>query len=362
MADTFQTGPENDESREEDKQEDGQDSRIDQNVGDEPEPKRSWDFIWKSLIIIALVILLLVGVLLPIKIVPTAVSDITGRIRNALSPNRGVTLSENEIETGDPFTLDLNTKTTDSQGTFTLFFPCREGVFLEYSKTSTSTDRETVSCETPFTFTSPNKKITFTAVSRNATSTMQPISIDYTPSPESGTSTEKVHLGDVTLTIKNPAPIGDSFAIGTTTAPVQPVATTTAATSTPVATTTPTTPRPVTQPVQNSGPTDLIVQLTRLSPGNTVQSNGTITIQFSIYNSGARLPAGWTFDVYLPAMDPAKRVYHSPAQASLGYQSGINNTLTVTNLMPGPQTITIVLKANDNNQTNNKIAVPITVY
>ncbi len=365
MAETFEITPDND--PEEEDQEDGMDSEKDEAVEMESTPH----FFWRAIVVIALVILFIIGILLPIKLVPTAVSGITSRVRNYFSDSKGVVVNKNLVRSGDAFTLGLNTETTDTNGTFTLFFPCREGVYLEYSKTGTSTDRETVSCETPFTFTSKNKAITFTAYSQRATSTVQPISIDYTPSPENGSTTEKTHLGDISLTITNPAPIGSNFAVGTTS---QPVAINNPSNNPPTTTTStympPTpepseplqNPQPASQPAPTIGPADAKVTFTRLSPSGSVQSNGPLSVQFSIYNSGKAIPAGWTFDVYLPSQDQASQVYHSPRQTALGYQKGINNTLTVSNLAPGAQTITIILNIKDSNQANNKIAIPVTIY
>lgn len=94
--------------------------------------------------------------------------------------------------------------------------------------------------------------------------------------------------------------------------------------------------------------------------------SSTLIIMFTISNQGGPIPAGWVFDAYLPTQSQTDRVSRSPAQRSLVQNAGLNNTLTVTGLISGYQTISIILDPNavtkDSNRNNNRVDVPITIY
>jgi hypothetical protein len=357
------------------------------------------DFAWKTLVAIILISLLVAGVLVPIRLFPRIISGLSGDIRGLFTREKsGLTIDDAALESGESFTLNLNaTSTPTDDGTFTITYPCRQGISLEYSQSGEDADRETISCETPFTFTSKNKKITFLARSQATTTVEQPIAIDYTPLADSGTSTEKIHLGDVSVFISNTALALNPNPTATTT-PIaqnppqntigsnneipsggtigqnsnqnnQNNSNTNTGTDSEEPDTTPVAPRPV-----YSGPADLSINLLKVGvaqngvivPVQQFRGIDTLTIQFVITNIGGPARAGWTFEAHMPTIAPEKQLTYSPVQAALAQGSGTVNTLTVRGLRPGTHTITIILDqkniTGDLSRANNRIDIPITVY
>lgn len=359
--------------------------RIEEEKEEEARKKAAdTSYIWKTILVVGLVALLILGILLPIRIVPNVVSDLRDTVAGFFGAKKGLSLDKRTITSGDTFTLDLSSASTspETNTAFVFSYPCREGVYFEYSKTGEAADSETISCETPFTFTSDTKKISLKAVSLTQKSVEQPVTINLMTLGDETASSSEVQFGTVTLVINNPlattTPAFTEPTISTSTAtttgqtphvPQTPVATTTPHTTSTTTVSSGGTPAP--QPVYV--PTDLVVsglQVGTIINGQfvqtaTVRSTDNVVIKFTISNQGSRSTAGWMFDAYIPTLDPQFSVYHSPAQGAIGQGSGVINSLSVNNLRPGMQTITIVLDpaahVSDSNRSNNKITATINI-
>ena len=330
--------------------------------------KEGSDFFWKAIIGIILVALLLVGVLLPIKLVPSAMSRLSQGLNGYFKSKDPVSLNKKSVGSGDTFTLGLNSTTTDpASATYTLNYPCRDGVYLEYSKTGKDSDLETISCETPFTFSANTQTITLRAMSKVTATVEQPITIDIVTA-----STFPFRLGEVTLTISNTNILASSTNSNNLDATGTTSVTGTTSTSTSYATSS--NAQPKSKALPYTGPADLSVRLGKIgvAGGNgqiinttSFRASDTIILQFIIENLGGKTVSGWTFDAYLPTVDKQSSTLHSSPQASVGHLSGSYNTITITNLLTGNQKISIELdpenKTQDGNRANNRLDVSITV-
>src|SRR3954470_18025553 len=89
-----------------------------------PHEERTPTTMAKVLVLIGLIILLIIGILLPIKLVPSAVTGIKDYF-SSLFRRTSVELSTNkeQIISGEPFTLSWSGATREN-GSYILSYPC----------------------------------------------------------------------------------------------------------------------------------------------------------------------------------------------------------------------------------------------
>ena len=344
-----------------------------------PTPGR-FDFFWRTPVVVVLLCLLLLGILVPFKIIPRSISGLTSVFQKYFSKTvEPVSADKTAITSGGFVTLNLNsTSTSATSNSYTMTYPCRPGISLDYSQSGSDFDRIAIPCETPFTFISKNKQITLRVISEATSTVEQPVSIDIVPDEEFGTSTEKIRLGDISLYVL-PAEIAST----TSATPhsdffyTENVATTTPYVPTPTSTSHTLLPPeyiPQSQPQMPVIPTDLHIALLKIGKNvngvivetTSFQTYDMVVVQFSIGNRGGTSRSGWIFEAYAPTISPQKHITYSPPQRALTMGSGSMNTLSIGGLIPGNQTITIILDqrgvSGDINRSNNRIDIPITIY
>ncbi len=319
-------------------------------------------------VLIALIALLVVGILLPIKLVPNAVTMVKDKLSSLFSSDTAtLSVDKKDIHSGDTFTLSWNGKHKDN-GSYVFSYPCKEGVSFV---TSVNQPQEAITCDTQYYF-SPNDN----QVDLNVTSTANrfidiPVTLSFLAN---GTSDIK-KLSDTLITVTNPAVADSRTGLGTTTPVVSK--TTPVATSTRVVTVTPSpepetppapkpTPAPVTpapapkpqvihqthQVSNPNGTADLAVQITNvgyLDPvTSTFVSSATVTnkdraaITFTVKNKGDKNTGLWNFVAKLPtASHPTYTAYN------------------LQNLGPGDYIVFTLGFDQINNVTDNLITITV---
>lgn len=106
-------------------------------------------------------------------------------------------VSAGEVESGRPFTLSWNHLKKATNGSYALYYPCFDGLFL--SAKTLDSDKETILCNKYFDFVNRDNELSLTAYS-DTTSTLElPIAISFTRNGESQPSVD----GIITVTITN---------------------------------------------------------------------------------------------------------------------------------------------------------------
>lgn len=296
----------------------------------------------KVTVLIVLVVLLAVGILLPIKLVPNAMSSIATTLTSIFVPNKTVKITTDKtvINSGENFIISWD-GAHKTNGSYSLSYECTNGFHLE---TSIHQPNETIACNTPFYFSPDTNSINLTAFSEGQRYSDVKITIGFLEN--NGTNTDT--LADKVVTITNPA-ISDNLATSdspaTTTKPKPTVVT-----PKPVAVKP--TPKPVKKPapvyypstpsypVSNQyGLPDLVVRPIAVGyvnnngvfiPSSVVYNNQQAAVKFAIVNVGTKNSGSFTFSADLPSnTDPR---YNAGDQQSLAPGERIEYVLSFKNL------------------------------
>ncbi len=339
-----------------------------------PKPKPAGTFA-KVLVLIALVVLLVVGILLPIKLVPNALTTAGDGLAFLFTGKKPITLSTDvsDIKSGSQFTLKWDDKNTRS-GTYVFSYTCQSGVRL---LTTVNQPNEEIHCDAPFYINAEQRSIILTPISDVNRFVDIPITLSFLGKNQS----EPTKLTDALISVTNTY-LADNrgsnpqqTSTSTPSSPVNPATTTPA---------TPITPRPSsstgTQVVRNSsrpvsnpnGRADLNIIListgyvnvytNQFVPSYTVPANGRAAIQFQVVNSGDKNTGAWSFRAVLPSS--THPTYTSVAQQNLGPGDYIVYTLSFDNFYrSGTQNLSITVDPNsyvsDSNRNNNVLTTTL---
>jgi hypothetical protein len=301
------------------------------------ERKKSTSMGTKITVLVVLIALLAVGILLPIKLVPNAVSNIASTISSffVAKPSTTVSADKTAINSGDQVSLKW-TGSHNTNGAYSLSYECTTGLSLE---TSVNQPNEPVACGNTYYFT-PNDNAIDVVIKANATRfTDAKITLGFL---ENGASTIDT-LGTVTVTVTNPnLPEGLTSSTSTSVSETKPEA------QTPETPSQPQTPQ--THVVSNpNGLTDLEVRPIATGyinsygvfvSSNSVSPSDQAAVKFAVVNVGDKNSGVWTFAADLPSQtDPH---YVSGPQENLG---------------PGDRIEYILGFKNINNTTDNTVMV-----
>ncbi len=328
----------------------------------------------KVIVLVILIALLITGILLPIKLVPNAVTSIKNGFSSLFGGGETATLTtdKSEINSGEAFTLSWDGKHKDN-GSYVLTYACKDGVHMQ---TSIYQPNQEVPCDSQYYFSPNDNRIDLSIFSENNRFIDVPVSLSFLAND----STEVKTLASTTLTITN-VNVADSRQniTGTSTTPT-PV--TVATSTTPVEPTTPapvaTTPAPKptitrTHRVSNpNGTADLSVQITDIGyldpvtaqfvSSPTIYGNARAAAKFVVTNNGDKNTGAWNFTATLPTVDhPTYTAYNQP---NLGPGDGIVYTLGFDKINQTLDNV-ISIAVDSNNQvvetseTNNTSSVHI---
>jgi hypothetical protein len=321
----------------------------------------------KITVLVILIVLLAAGILLPIKLVPNAVSSVASTISSFFIGKQEVKLTTDRsvINSGETFTLSW-TGDHKTNGTYSLSYTCTTGLRLE---TSVNQPNETVACDSTYYFAPNDNKVDLTAFGESTRYTDVVVTLGFL---ENGASTVD-ELGKLTITITNP-----NLMEGTTATPATSTPDTTNEPTTPdddedetdvsSATPTPAPSRPVSNP---NGTADLearpiaVGYLTDTGvfvPSASVATNQQIAIKFQIVNVGDKNTGAWNFVADLPSDTDPK--FTSATQQNLGPGDRIEFVLGFRNLKNSSNNV-VVITADPSNfltektKTNNSIRMNV---
>jgi hypothetical protein len=322
-------------------------------------------------VLVILIVLLIIGIILPIKLVPDAFSSISTTISSWFGSTK-TTLSTNPsmIQSGSPFTLSWTGDHKDT-GSYSISYSCAEGVSLEMSFGGSPV---TIPCGSAYYFSSTANSISLTPVSSIERYTDITLTLGYLEAASSSPET----LGTLLISIENQNASGTSAIASTTqtttgTTPVQTATTTTTVTvpppttvPPPVTTTTTTTKTP--PPVKTTAPapvsvtrahrvsnpygtTDLSVKIVATGymtdgaafvPASSISSSMRAAFEFVVTNVGDKSSGPWSFTATLPTVyHPTYSAYNLP---NLGPGDSIEYFLAFDSINPGysnPVSITV---------------------
>ena len=289
-----------------------------------------------------------------------------------------------EVFSGYPFTLSFEHVGKSTDGSYTLYFPCVDGLSLV--ATSASGAAETVYCNVPFHFVNSDNALSITAVSAKNRYVDLSLSINFTPNGMSAVSLSgqrtailtntKIALSSNYLSANVPAP---------TTTPVSNTGSTgTSGTPKPLTPGTKTEQSQTTGPFYGSGtPTttvsnpsgkpDLVAKLIAIgvitgtandfTATTTVRRSDKIAVKFSVENLGNKNSGEWRFNGILPTY-PAYTL-NSDAQTSLAPGDKIEFTMAFDRALDGAREVKIVLDPAtlviESDENNNTLTVPMTI-
>ncbi len=320
----------------------------------------------KVVVLVILLALLVIGILLPIKLVPNAVSTVSSKISNIFSRNSTVTLTTNKssIVAGEAFTISWNGKRR-ANGSYSLSYPCKAGVRFE---TSVNQPNETIVCDNTYYFQAHENSVNITPFSDIMRFVDVPVTLGFL---ENGTSEVK-DLGTIVITITN-TKVSDNRG--------NPTVTTKPATTTPVK---PVTVKPEEKPATTPTPTKTTVnrvsnpngtadfKISILSsgymngysyiPSYTVPAGTRAAVKFIVTNVGDKNTGTWSFTANLPSStNPSYTAYN---QQNLGPGDSIEYTLGFDNVYSN-QNANVTITVDPSNvvrevsEVNNSASVTI---
>ncbi|MDQ3014381.1 MAG: hypothetical protein M3Q73_00780 [bacterium] len=326
----------------------------------------------KILVLIALIALLIVGILLPIKLVPNAVTGVKDFFSSLFGgDNVDLEVNKDPLVTGEAFVLSWNGKNR-TNGSYILNYPCIDGVRFE---TSVNQPFERITCDSQFYFTpTADNQIEITVVSDRNRIEDIPVTLSFLEN----SADEPKTLSDLTLTVTNPGAPEASSPIGTSTPVVSPKPTT-APTTKPTPSSEPA-EKPVKAPapaaavpqkvyrVSNpNGQIDLAVQILDVGylhpethafvKSAQVTTNMRAAVRFLVINNGDKNSGNWDFTAKLPSM--TNPTFTAIKRENLGPGDGIIYTLGfegINNVRENTITITVdpsnkVVESRENNNT-----------
>ena len=323
--------------------------------------KNNWGYIVKVGMVVGIVLLLTLGILLPIKFVPAALSTFSRSIKAIFSRTEApeLTADKTNIRSGEPFTLYWKGVATDEKGSFSLTYECKEGFIFEHA---IGAGNERIGCEAPFYFSAPStNSLTLTPILER----QRFIDVSVRVRFEEENAGEPRLLGQVTISVTN-----ENFAGTATTTPNNsgPIV---GNTGNQPATTTPAGGSPT---PGKTGTPDLSIRListgilgqdaTQFTPTTSFNSNSRAAIRFEIANTGDGPSGTWRFSALLPAINTNQTSYLSQPQTSLRSGDRIEYTLGFDGLKnSGNNPVTVYVDptntVREKNEVNNLLSINI---
>ncbi|MBX4198005.1 hypothetical protein KW782_01580 [Candidatus Parcubacteria bacterium] len=325
----------------------------------------------KVLVLLGLIVLLVLGILLPIKLVPNAVTS-TKSFFSRIFNRDSVTLEvdKDELNSGEPFVLSWNGGTREN-GSYILSYSCIDGVRIE---TSVNQPFERITCDSQFYFSPTENEIELTVVSERSREVDIPVTLSFLENSAS----EPTELGTISLFVTNPAI--DANAPLPTATPTPRPSTTPTPSATPKPTPKPaapapvkTTPQKVSRPSNPNGQPDLAVQILEVGylnpqtnkfvPFHAATSNMRAAVKFVVINNGDKNTGNWSFKATLPS--DTNPTYTAVNRENLGPGDGIEYVLGFERLNnTRDNTITIVVDPEnqiyESRENNNSYSAKIT--
>lgn len=306
-----------------------------------------------------------------------------------------VTTESYSVDSGDVATLAFTHRGKKTDGSYTLFYPCVDGVHITASSTQ---GVEQVYCNTPFHFVNTDNTLPITLFSANTRYTDVPVSIQFTPNGEKEFTLQNA----ANFTITNTSKDSGNFVITPATTTETQTAETPASASQPTRTTpvSSTPPAPTTRPTQTAGTptqqnytipvnggvagtgtvsnpngkadlrptilqigfinrlTNAFTPITATSSTSTpeIRRSERVAVRFEVENLGNKASGSWQFNAILPTIPP--HTFNSDSQPSLNPGDKIEFTLGFDQTMEGNDTITVkvdgpnqILESDENNNT-----------
>lgn len=305
-----------------------------------------------------------------------------------------VTAESYSVNSGDPVTLSFTHRGKKVDGSYTLFYPCVDGVSIT---ASTTQGMEQVYCNTAFHFVNTDNTLPLKLSSTNTRYTDVAVSVEFTPNGEKDATLQNAANFTITNASKDsgnfvitPATTTETeIAVKPTPTPVKP---THVSSPTPAPVTHSTTPVAGTPTQQNytipvnggvssnastsnpNGKADLrptileigyINRLTNTFTAVTATSSTStpeihrserVAVRFEVENLGNKASGSWQFNAILPTIPP--HTFNSDSQPSLNPGDKIEFTLGFDQTMEGTDTITIkvdgpnqIIESNEDNNT-----------
>lgn len=285
----------------------------------QPEVKKQPNTALKIIVLIMLIALLIVGILLPIKLVPNAVTSLKTKFTSLFSnsaPTTNVILSTNKntITSGDTFVLLWNGEHR-KDGSYVLSYECKIGVTLS---TSFVTANEAIACNTPYYFSPADNTIGLGIVSTH--NQIVPVLVTLGFLSHNSLDVETISKINIPVNPSTKQPIKTATSTPVKVVPVK-------ATSTPAVTHTSQTSNP-------NGTADLSIRIIDVGyltddavfvPSASITSSQRGAVKFTVTNIGNKNTGLWSFKAHLPTS--ANPIYSAQVQNSLRPQDGIIYTL-----------------------------------
>lgn len=328
----------------------------------DPQKKDGKNALLRGLLVVGIVILLLVGILLPIKLVPNAVSQLAATLRSVFTPKESVVLKADKesVVSGEQVAVSW-TGDERTNGVYSLSYTCTEG--LRFERVHPDGSLEPIRCENEFYFTPEDNTVALTAFSGVNRVATTGVTVSF--NPEGG---DRERLGDLSLVITNEEGASGNETTATTT-PSTP--TNVVVTPEVVIPATPATPTTVAAPV---GKPDLSVRLIAVGyvdtatntfiPSSSVIAGQQAGIRFEVVNSGGSATGAWKFNATLPSNAPNSQFFQSATQPSLSAGDRIEFTLSFEDIK-AQYTNTISIQADpahavtESNESNNTLTAVI---
>lgn len=315
-----------------------------------------------------LIIILVLGILLPMKYVPSALSSLASSITSVFIPKEKTRIVSpvGEIKSGESFNISWTGKHR-IDGSYSVTLECLSGTT---AKSSVNIPDGEIVCGVPYFFNSPENSVDLTINTSKNRYTDVRIIVGFLPED----SADIVYISESIVTITNPAIAQSDELFGiespSATAEASPIVSATPTTAIePVAT------KPKTVSTQTySGPADLTI--TVIGSGYIDSNTGKFVsaksvnpkdhlsaVKFQIANQGGMPASGWSFRADLPSTSDS--LYESGIQQTLYSGDKIEYVLSFENLTANKDnyaTITVdtankVSESKENNNTTKILIV-----
>jgi len=317
--------------------------------------ERAWNYTLKTFIVVGLIILLGLGIFLPLKFVPSAVSSVAATLRSLFisAEKFDVRTNKTSVVGGEDFTITWNGGSEDGQ--YILQYDCAGGVEFERA----TSVRERIVCGVPFYFTSANESITLHPIAQGSTPTDVSLRFSYKKSQNDSLK----EMGKISIRVNTPPTSGNV---------TPPQATPPLETPSNQASTTPS--QNSTTREQSSKP-DLLIGFLGKGVINPItnqfvakeplNNNERPAIRFQVINAGSARTGSWRFTALLPTLKTVDSLYTSPAQTSLASGDGIEFILGFDEPKTGLVNIIISIDplnaVQEESENNNTLSVPIQI-
>lgn len=271
------------------------------------------------------------------------------------------TVSAKEVKVGVPFTISWEHKNQANDGSYSIYYPCVDGLYLT---AQTVSGNQAVLCNKNFDFINQNDQLNLVASSTHTRSATLPIEIRFTKNG----STEPTISGVMQVTVINDALHN---------APNTEVATTQNTGTTHVVSNQTNNTQTYVTGTQTSlnnpnGRVDLAVTILDkgyldsnnnfISNSNPVRSNR-VAVRFRIDNLGDKASGAFHFNAYLPTYP--SQTYNADLQPSMNGGDHTEYTIAFDKALPGIQNFRVLvdpaLEISESNETNNDVSTSINI-